>query len=227
MSKSTGSRLSRKAPARPKKPYADFPLYPHPLGYWSKKINGKILHFGRWGQKVKGVVVPLESDGWEDALKTYKARQDDARLGNLGPGTVVTEAPVTTDAMNVGTLCNHFRTAKLRQKEAGELTSRMYAEYVLMCDLLVSQFGAGRLVDDLAANDFAKLRAKIVDRWGPLRVMNGVTRVKSIFKFGFESGLIDRPPRYGQEFRPPSRSVLRRHKAKAPPKILESDTCES
>ena len=45
--KYTVTRKRRKADARPAKPYSDFPLYAHPLGYWSKKIKQKIIHFGR------------------------------------------------------------------------------------------------------------------------------------------------------------------------------------
>ena len=59
MPKSTRERQTRKAPGRPSKPYADLPLYPHSLGYWSKKILGKIHHFGRWGRVQKGMLTPL------------------------------------------------------------------------------------------------------------------------------------------------------------------------
>src|SRR5262249_55047110 len=49
------------------------------------------------------------------------------------------------------------------------------------------------------------------------------TRVKTVFKFGVENGLLDRPPRYGSEFKKPDRSVLRRHRAQAGAKMLEAD----
>ena len=130
---------------------------------------------------------------------------------------------VKADGLTVADLCNRFLTAKLRKVEAAELTPRMFGEYKTMTDMCVSAFGKSRLVDDLAADDFAKLRETMVKKWGPLRVVNGVTRVKTIFKFGFESGAMDRPARYGPEFAPPSRSVLRRHRAKSPPKMFEAD----
>ncbi len=42
---STRKPRSRKAADRPKKPYPDFPLSPHPGGKWQKKIRGQI-HYG-------------------------------------------------------------------------------------------------------------------------------------------------------------------------------------
>jgi integrase len=224
VSKSTGSRTSRKVPRKPNKPYKEFPLYPHPLGYWSKKVSGRLLHFGRWGRVVNRVVTPLEDQeaAWREALRVYKARIDDAQAGDIGPGPVVGEkTEATAECYLIKDLCNEFRSAKLRQKDNGELTPRMYAEYVLMCDMVVEQFGRDRRVDGLEPSDFKALRETMTKRWGHLRVLNGVTRVKTIFKYAYEQGKIDRLPRYGQDFKPPSRLQLRRHKAKAGPKMFE------
>ena len=54
-------------------------------------------------------------------------------------------------------LCNRFLTAKVRQREAGEIGARMFDEYKAATDRLVSTFGKTRLVDDLAADDFVLL----------------------------------------------------------------------
>src|SRR6185369_10844686 len=90
-------------------------------------------------------------------------------------------------------------------------------------DLLVSAFGKTRRADDLAADDFEKLRADMAERWGPVRLGNAITRVKSVFKYGLDNDLLERTPRYGSEFRKPGKAVLRRHRAQNGEKMLEAD----
>ena len=65
---STRKPRPRKPADRPDKPYPDFPLYAHPLGYWSKKVAGVIRHYGRWGRVVNGVLTPVPYEaGWQEA----------------------------------------------------------------------------------------------------------------------------------------------------------------
>lgn len=200
--------------ARPKKPYADFPLSPHPSGKWQKKIRGKIHYFGRWAKRVNGKLVSIDGDGWKEALEEYKKVADDLHAGRT--------PRVQPDGLTVADLCNRFLTAKMRKQEAGEIGARMFGEYRETTDLLVSTYGKTRLVDDLAADDFETLRDRLAKRLGPVRLGNAVTRVKSVFKYGFESGLIDRPVRYGQQFTKPSASVLRRHRATRDPQLFSA-----
>jgi len=98
----------------------------------------------------------------------------------------------------------------------------MFAEYRETTDLIVSAFGGTRLVDDLAADDFEALRARMAERWGAVRLGNAITRVKSVFKYALDNGLIDKPTRFGGEFRKPDRAVLRRHRAANGTKMLEA-----
>jgi integrase len=212
---STRKRRSRKAAGRPKKPYSDFPLTPHASGTWQKKIRGKIHYFGRWAKRVNGQLERIEGDGWKEALEEYKAVADDLHAGRT--------PRVTGNELTVAGLCNHFLTAKLRKRDSGELGLRMFAEYKEITDILVSSFGKTRLVDDLAADDFEKLRADMAERWGPVRLGNAITRVKSVFKYALDNGLTERPIRYGGEFKKPDKAVLRRHRAANGTKMLEAD----
>ncbi len=212
---SNRKRQTRKAAQRPKKPYPDFPLSPHPGGKWQKKIRGQIHYFGRWANRVNGKLVRIEGDGWEDALKEYKAVADDLHAGRT--------PRVQTDGLTVADLCNRFLTAKLRQLEAGEIGARMFAEYQETTDRLVTGFGSARLVDDLAAADFEALRDGMAKQWGPVRLGNGIQKVRTVFKYGYESGLIDKPVRYGPQFRKPSNSVLRKHRAATGQRMFEAN----
>jgi hypothetical protein len=55
-----------------------------------------------------------------------------------------------------------------------------------------------------------------------MRLGNEVQEVRTVLKIGFEAGLIDRPMRFGPEFRKPPASVLRRHRASNAPRLLDA-----
>jgi integrase len=199
---------------RPKKPYPDFPLTPHPSGAWQKKIRGKIFYFGRWAKRVNSKLVRIDGDGWKEALEEYKKVADDLHAGRT--------PRVQSDGLTVADLCNRFLTAKFRKRESGELGLRMFGEYRETTDFIIAAFGTTRLVDDLAADDFESLRATMAERWGPVRLSNAITRVKSVFKYALDNGLIEKPVRFGGEFRKPDKAVLRRHRATNGARMLEA-----
>ena len=218
MSKSTGNRRSRKAD-RPKKPYPDFPLTPHASGAWQKKILGKTHYFGRWACTRNGKLERIEGDGWKEALELYKAQADDLHAGRTP------RVKKTGEGLTLAELSNRFLNAKLAKLKAGELTRRTFDEYRGTTDLLIAQFGKARLVADLASDDFEALRNTMAERWGPVRLGNAIQRIRTVGKYWHEAGLIDKPVRYGPEFKKPSASVLRRHKAKNGEQMLEAHEC--
>jgi integrase len=162
---------------------------------------------------VNGKLVRVENDGWQEALAAYRAVADDLHAGRT--------SRVQGDLLTVAKLCDRFLKSKLRKLEAGEMGVRAFADYRATTDLIVAAFGKTRLVDDLAADDFESLRASMAKRWGPVRLSRVITRVKSVFKYAFNNGLIDRPPRYGDGFNKPGKSVLRRHRAANGQRMLE------
>jgi len=156
-----------------------------------------------------------EGGAWKEALALYKAQADDLHAGRTPRMKKADEGPT------LGDLCNRFLTAKLRQQTAGEITPRMFNEYKGTTDLLVATFGKDRLIDDIASDDFETLRDEMTKRWGPVRLGNEVQKVRTVFKYGYDAGLLDKPIRYGPQFKKPSASVLRRHRAKNGEKMLE------
>jgi integrase len=189
-------------------------LYAHPSGKWAKKIRGRLFFFGRWMHQKHGRIVLVPGGGWKQALAEYDAVANDLHACRT--------PRVKTDGLTIADLCNRFLTAKLQKQEAGELGQRMFQEYRDNTDLIVATFGTHRLVDDLAADDFQSLRARMASRFGPVRLGNVITRVKSVFKFAVDNGLIDRPPHNGSEFKKPDKAVLRRHPAQNGKKLLEA-----
>jgi integrase len=183
----------------PSKPYSDFPLFPHATGRWAKKIRGRMCYFGPWA----------DPDG---ALAKYLAEKDALHA--------VRKPREATDGNTVKDLCNRFLNAKRALVESGELTNRSWQDYKDACDLIITHFGKGRLVADLAPDDFETLRAKLAKKWGPVTLGNVIQRVRVVLKFAADNDLIDRPVRYGQAFKRPSRKIVRIDRARKGPRLF-------
>jgi integrase len=190
------------AAVKPAKPYPEFPLTAHPAGYWCKKIRGKIHYFGPWADP-------------DAALKKYLEQKDALHAGRK-PREV-------SEGVTVKELCNQFLNAKQALVDSRELTKRSWLDYKAACVLLVSHFGKGRLVADLDPDDFAALRGKMAKKWGPVTLGNVIQRMRVVFKYAWDNGIIDRPMRYGQAFKRPSRKVVRIDRARKGPKLFTAD----
>jgi integrase len=202
MSKTTTKRSAGKVD----KPRDDFPLFPHARGCWAKKVRGKTFYFGKLADDPEG----------KAALDQWLAEKD-ARLAGREP------KPVTAATVVLKDVCNAFVSHKKALLEAVELAHRSYQEYYATCDRLIKAFGRTRPVDDLVADDFRRLRTQIAKHWGPNRLSNEIQRVRSVFKYGFDAGLLNTPIRFGPDFRKPSAKVLRQNRAKAGPRMFERE----
>jgi integrase len=81
-------------------------------------------------------------------------------------------------------------------------------------DRLVSTFAKTRLVADLAGEDFSGLRADLAKQYGPVRLGNEIQKVRTVFKYALGQGLIDKPVQLGDEFKKPSKRIMRQHRNK-------------
>jgi integrase len=213
-----------KAPRKPKKPRPDFPLFANGNGYWSKKCKGKVVNFGRWARVVDGVLTPVDYDqGWIDAERTYNLRYADVVAGRVR-GTVVSDDPSSRSDGDVtmGVLRDRFLTAKSDALDAGDIVPRSYFDYKATMLMLIQQFGEHRRVDDLTPADFENLKRYMTrDRdWGPSKRGNEITRVKMVFKFAYDSELIDSPIRFGQSFKKPPKRLMRQHRQEGGKKLF-------
>ena len=92
----TGQSTQSGAVAKPKKPYRDFPLFPHATGRWAKKIRGKTHYFGYWRDQ--------PGNGWQAAIDLYTNQRDDLHAGRT--------PRVTGDGLTVKDLLNRFLTGR-------------------------------------------------------------------------------------------------------------------
>jgi len=172
----------------PKKPYADSPLFAHASGSWAKKIRGRLYYFGPWADPDAG-------------LNQYLDQRDDLQAGR-------TPKP-TNDGTTVRDVLNAFLNHKRRLVEAGDIVPRTFQDYKKVCERIAESIDRHRLVSNLHSQDFERLRAKLAKTRGPTALTNDITRIRTVFKYAYDSEMIDRPVRFGQSFKKPSKKTLR------------------
>ena len=179
---------------KPRKPYPDFPLFPHASGRWCKKVRGRFCYFGK---------VADDPDG-KSALDLWLQQRDYLLAGRT--------PPVTAEGLSVRDLVNRFLTRRKHKMDRGEIKPRTFRDLHATAARLVNTFGRERLVVDLTAADFEHLANVMAETLGLLSRKTEIQKTRSVFKWAYDEGLIDRPIRYGQAFRPPSKKEIRRAK---------------
>jgi integrase len=191
--------------SKPAKPYPDFPLTPHPAGYWCKKIRGKIHYFGPWE----------DPDG---ALTKYLDQKDALHAGRTPRTPQADPEPVT-----VKDVANAFLNAKRELVEQGRRSPRTFADYRAIMDMMVNGLGKRRLVSDLEPSDFADLNRKLAKRNGLARMSTIIQVVKCAFYYAKEAKLLKQDMEFGPDFNRASKKELRIHRTKQPLKLFTRD----
>lgn len=175
---------------KPQKPYPEFPLYAHANGQWAKKIRGKTRFFGQWAD-------------WQSALAKYHREREALQAGI---------DPRESEDVTVFELCNRFLKSKIDLQNTGELSPRTVQSYRYTIDRIYDVFGPDRAVDSLTPDDFAKLRKTASETLAAVTLRSEILRVRGIFKFAHDYGLIKSPVRFGPQFRPPSVKTIRQER---------------
>ena len=179
--------------AKPPKPRPDFPLYAHAVGKWAKTIRGKTYYFGTW-------------DDPESALREYLDQKDDLYAGRT---------PATKGGLTLRELLNAFIRSKRIDLDAGRLSPRTFVDYDRDCRILLDEFGPTRTVLDLKPIDFENLYARLSSHYGVGTLGREITVIRSVFRYAWESDLIQRPVKFGPKFKGPTKQDRRKAKAKA------------
>ncbi len=194
MAKST----TKTTPAKPAKPRPDFPLFPHDTGRWAKKIRGKFHYFGPW-------------DDPDGALNLYLDQKDDLHAGRI--------PKAKRDGLTVEEACNQFLHARKAKLASGEMALTTWRGYQLTAKQLGKKLGKKRLVEDLSGHDFDLLRNHFAKTNGLVGLKNKINHTRIIFKYAYDAELIDRPVRFGANFKRPSAKSIRRQRT---PRMFEA-----
>ena len=167
--------MTRTKSAKPDKPYDRFPLTAHPNGQWCKKIRGQLHCFGPW-------------EDWQEALNLFQEQRDDLYAGRTprrqGGGPTLAE------------LMNRFLYSKKLLADSGEITARSYSDFERTCDKIEASLATSRLLTDLRADDFEKLRADLSSGHGPTTLKGDLGRARMVFNYAYD--ILGRNPVAGE-----------------------------
>jgi len=197
MTNSSKRSTSRKALQKPKKPRPDFPLFPHASGKWCKTIRGKSYYFGTWNDPSSA------EQEYLDVASDLHAGRSPSSEKNGDAGVALREC------------CNAFIRSKRTKMEGGNLSPRTFMGYDKICRLLIQEFGANRSISDLGPADFEKLFAVMSKKFGVLAIGTQITIARSVFKYAYETDLLEKPIKFSPTFKAPSKGDIRKFKAKA------------
>jgi integrase len=200
MKKSTPSKVRGKI--RP-----DKPPFAHQSGRWAKKVNGRFAYLGK-----------IADDPHGDRARKVWAEQGAAIRAGRRP---ILDENASPAGVTIKVLCDTFLAEKEAATKTGELAPRSFQDYHRTCLRVADAFGRHRLVADLTPADFAHLRATLANGRGPLTLKADITRVRVMFKWGFEWRLLDNAVRFGPGFKLPSAKAQRVARANKGPRLFE------
>ena len=87
---------------------------------------------------------------------------------------------------------------------------------------MVERFGKERLLTDLLPEDFEKFKDALAKTRGAVALGSVIQRIRTMFKFAWDEGIIDKPIRFGSVFKKPSKKAMRAARHAAGPRMIEA-----
>lgn len=184
---------------RRRKSDKDFPLWQRKDGRWCRKIKQRVFYFGT---------------DRETALEKWLDQKDDLLASRI--------PRERSEELTVQQLAEAYVTSKKLLVDAGQLAGSTFKKQVAACKQIKRYFGGGRLVVDLGPSDFEGFRAEVQKGLAPNTLAITLVNIRSVFHYACDQDLIDKPVKFGQNFRGPSQKLLRQTRQAAGSKMLEA-----
>jgi len=152
----------------------------------------------------------------DQARRTWGEQGDDLKKG----------LPLVKDpagAVTVAELVDLFLNAKKAKLDRGALSLETFADHYRTGARIVATFGKHRPAAGLTIRDFEKLHAVLAEGRGPVSLRDQIRRTRCLFRWAWEAGHLPTMPRFGPDFRAPSRSEFRRIRASKPRKLFTAE----
>jgi integrase len=189
-----GKSSKQQPPSNPSKPSPDYPLFPHATGRWAKKVRGKLLYFGKIIDDPKG----------ERALAKWLDQRDDLLAGRV--------PREKRGGLTIHEGVNLFLDAKKHKLSNGMLALSTFAGYKICCRRIKRFFGGNRIVEDLRPGDFEKYSRDLAKTNGLVGIANHVRATRMVFRYLYENEYIDKPIKFGSEFKQPDKKLIRKQR---------------
>ena len=209
---------------RPDKPYPEYPLSVHPSGRWCKKIRGTLRYFGRWGIRKNGEVTTVDNfaEEAEKALTAYLDQKDELHAGR--------PPKPKSNGVTIADVCNGFLGVKDDRLQSGELSSESFRDYHEVCKLITAYFDKRTAVEHIGPADCDGFRAwltqshtiggRVKKPHGTHRLAKDIRVTRMVFKYAYDSEMIDKPVRVGPNFKEPSKKSKRKSNRANGPKTF-------
>ncbi len=192
---------------RPKKPRKDYPLFAHANGQWAKKVLGRLHYFGPW-RDPEAETTKRQRELAEFAERLWDRQKDDLRAGRKPRDKRVVQGTLT-----VRELCNDFMSSQELKTKTGQLSDRQFEDYLRAVKFVADEFGRERSVDDLGPPDFRDLKSRLADKYkAPSSLKREMTNCRAVFNWAMRNGHVERIIRFGDDFKLPTTTQLRKHK---------------
>jgi integrase len=161
-------------------------------------------------------MVYFSSDADESMTKYLTEREDWQAGRNPREGAIVQRST----ALILADIVNAFCTRSNARVATGELSSRTLVDYVDAGKAMAAFWGRNRDPATIGPQDFSAFRAAQAAKYAPSRLSKTITVCRMMFRWAFESELLDRMPRFGPDFKTAGKRAVRAAKAESGAKLL-------